>query len=82
LENNALPNLTRLFLSGPCGIGDDGFIALVLALVQNTSVLHFDLSYYGGYDYSQEAFEALALSLPNINVLQQFVLSWCSNLES
>jgi hypothetical protein len=31
LRNNALPNLTRFSLL-ECGIGDDGFIALVAAL--------------------------------------------------
>jgi hypothetical protein len=31
LRNNVLPNLTRLSLS-QCGIGDDGFIALMSAL--------------------------------------------------
>jgi Ran GTPase-activating protein (RanGAP) involved in mRNA processing and transport len=41
LGNNALPNLTCLVLSD-CGIGDDGFIALVSALEQNTSLLHLD----------------------------------------
>jgi Leucine-rich repeat (LRR) protein len=42
LGNNALPNLTRLSLSN-CRIGDDGIIALVSALEQNTSLLHLDL---------------------------------------
>jgi Ran GTPase-activating protein (RanGAP) involved in mRNA processing and transport len=44
LGKNALPNLTRLYL-GQCGIGDDGFIALVSALEQNTSLLHLDSCY-------------------------------------
>jgi Ran GTPase-activating protein (RanGAP) involved in mRNA processing and transport len=42
LGNNALPNLTRLSLSY-CGIGNDGFMALVSALEQNSSLLHLDL---------------------------------------
>jgi hypothetical protein len=42
LGNNALPNVTRLSLSY-CGIGDDGFIALVSASEQNISLLHLDL---------------------------------------
>jgi Ran GTPase-activating protein (RanGAP) involved in mRNA processing and transport len=41
LGNNALPNLTRLSLSG-CDIFDDGFITLVSALEQNTSLLYLD----------------------------------------
>jgi Ran GTPase-activating protein (RanGAP) involved in mRNA processing and transport len=39
LGNNAIPNLARLSLRN-CFIGDDGFIALVSALGQNTSLLH------------------------------------------
>jgi Ran GTPase-activating protein (RanGAP) involved in mRNA processing and transport len=35
LGNNALPNLTRLSIS-QCGIGDDGFIALVCRLLSKT----------------------------------------------
>jgi Ran GTPase-activating protein (RanGAP) involved in mRNA processing and transport len=43
LGNSALPILTRLFLSRN-GIGDDGCVALVSALEQNTSLLYLDLS--------------------------------------
>jgi Ran GTPase-activating protein (RanGAP) involved in mRNA processing and transport len=81
LENNALPNLTRLSLSS-CGIGDDGFIALVLALKKNTSLLHLDL---GGhlYGFSDErAYLALAESLPEIKVLQGVELCWGAGLAS
>jgi hypothetical protein len=42
LGDNALSNLTHLVLRY-CGIGDDGFITLVSALEQNTSLLHLDL---------------------------------------
>jgi Leucine-rich repeat (LRR) protein len=41
LGNNALPNLTRLSLYN-CGIADDGFTALTLALDQNISLLKLD----------------------------------------
>jgi Ran GTPase-activating protein (RanGAP) involved in mRNA processing and transport len=67
LENNALPNLTCLNLSG-CGIDDDGFITLVSALEQNTSLLHLDLR---SNSVSERAFLALAESLPEIKVLQR-----------
>jgi hypothetical protein len=43
LGNNALPNLTRLSLIC-CGIGAAGFIALVSALEQNTSLLDLHLT--------------------------------------
>jgi hypothetical protein len=43
LGNNALPNLTRLSSLGT--FGDDGFIALVSALEQNTSLLYLDLCF-------------------------------------
>jgi Ran GTPase-activating protein (RanGAP) involved in mRNA processing and transport len=79
LRNNALPNLTRLSLFR-CGIGDDGLIALVSALEQNTSLLQLDLR---DNDLLRErAFLALAESLPEIKVLQRLDLSWCSGLAS
>jgi Ran GTPase-activating protein (RanGAP) involved in mRNA processing and transport len=79
LGNNALPNLTRLSLAR-CGIGDDGFIALVSALEQNTSLRHLNLRLYK--DVSEQVFLALAESLPDIKVLQQVDLSWCTGLAS
>jgi hypothetical protein len=79
LGNNALPNLTQLFLSY-CGIFDDGFLALVSALEQNTSLLYLDLSYNNSL--SERAFLALAESLPEIKVLQRIDLCWCSGLAS
>jgi Ran GTPase-activating protein (RanGAP) involved in mRNA processing and transport len=82
LGRNALPNLTRLSLS--CGgmvIGDDGFIALVSALEQNTSLLHLDLLRYDD-DISERAFLALAESLPEIKMLQQVNFRWCTGLAS
>jgi Ran GTPase-activating protein (RanGAP) involved in mRNA processing and transport len=77
LGNCALPALTSLSLSR-CRIGEDGFIALVSALEQNTSLLRLDLRY--NYAFSepvseQRAFLALADSLPKIKVLQQLDLS-------
>jgi Ran GTPase-activating protein (RanGAP) involved in mRNA processing and transport len=79
LDNNALLNLTRLSLSY-CDIGNDGFIALVSALEQNTSLLHLDLRNNSGF--SERAFLALAESLPEIKVLQRVDLSWCPGLPS
>jgi Ran GTPase-activating protein (RanGAP) involved in mRNA processing and transport len=56
LGNNALPNLTRLSVNS-CDVGGDGFIALVLALEKNTSLLHLDLCHArGGNDSSEPAF--------------------------
>jgi hypothetical protein len=60
LAKNVLSNLTRLSLSR-CSIGDDGFIAMVLALEQNTSLLQLDLRSHDGF--SEPAFLALAESL-------------------
>jgi Ran GTPase-activating protein (RanGAP) involved in mRNA processing and transport len=79
LGNNALPNLARLSIFY-CDIGDDGFIALVSALEQNTSLLQLDLRDVFGF--SKRAFLALAESLPEIKVLQRFDLSWCTGLAS
>jgi hypothetical protein len=79
LGNNALPNLTRLSLHS-CLIDDDGFIALVSALEQNTSLLHLDLRFNDGD--SERAFLALAESLPEIKMLQRVDLSWCPGLAS
>jgi Leucine-rich repeat (LRR) protein len=79
LGNNALPNLMHLSLSN-CGIRNDGFIALVSALEQNTSLLHLDLRHLSGI--SERAFVALAESLPETKVLQRFTLSWCASLVS
>ena len=63
-----------------CLIGDDGFIALVSALEQNTSLPHLDLCRF--YAFSKRAYLALAESLPKIKVFQRFDLSWCSSLAS
>jgi Ran GTPase-activating protein (RanGAP) involved in mRNA processing and transport len=79
LGNNALPNLTRLSLHD-CVIDDDGLIALVSALAQNTSLLQLNLRRY--YAVSERALLALAESLPEIKVLQQLGLTWCPGLAS
>jgi hypothetical protein len=79
LGNNSLANLTCLSLSN-CGIEDDGFIALMSALQQNTSLLQLDLRYY--HAISERAFLGLAESLPETKVLQQVDLSWCTGFAS
>jgi hypothetical protein len=80
IGNNASTNLARLSLYN-CGIGDGGFIALVSALEQDTSLLHLDLRYNHGF--SERAFLALANSLPDIKMLQRIDLSgWCSDFTS
>jgi Ran GTPase-activating protein (RanGAP) involved in mRNA processing and transport len=91
LENNTLPNLKRLSLFN-CVIGVDGFVMLLSALEQNTSLLHLDLRdnhptgvSVGGLCYhgvSERAFLAWAESLPQIEVLQRLDLSWSSGLLS
>jgi hypothetical protein len=81
LENDALPNLTRLCLSS-CRIGDDGFIALMSALEQNTLLLQLDLRYNHSPFFSERAFLALAESLPDIKVLQRVDFDWCLGLAS
>jgi hypothetical protein len=74
-----MANLTRLTLS-KCGIDDDGFIALMSALEQNTSLLQLDLRQAHGL--SERAFLALAESLPEIKVLQRVDFRWCRGLAS
>jgi Ran GTPase-activating protein (RanGAP) involved in mRNA processing and transport len=78
LGSNTLPNLIHLSLP-QCGIRNDGFIALVSALEQNTSLLHLDLRNNG---FSERAFLALAKSLPEIKVLQRVDFDWCTGLAS
>jgi hypothetical protein len=67
LERNAMQSLKRLDL-GCCGIDDDGFVALVSALEQNTRLQILNL---GGNRFGERGFMALAKSLPNIKGLQQ-----------
>jgi Ran GTPase-activating protein (RanGAP) involved in mRNA processing and transport len=77
--NKALPNLTRLSLR-QCNIGDDGFIELMSALEQNTSLLQLGLRY--NHSVSERVFLALAESLPEIKVLQRVDFDWCTGLAS
>jgi Ran GTPase-activating protein (RanGAP) involved in mRNA processing and transport len=67
LGRNAMPSLKRLDL-GSCGIYDDGFVAMVSALEQNTSLQILNLQ---GNHYDERGFMALSESLPNIKGLQQ-----------
>jgi hypothetical protein len=80
LENNMLPNLTRLDIDS-CDIGDDELIALVSALEKNNSLLDLDLCQdRDENDFSERTFLALADSLPEIKVLQEVHLKWCTGL--
>jgi Ran GTPase-activating protein (RanGAP) involved in mRNA processing and transport len=79
LGSNVLPKVTRLYISH-CVIGDDGFVALVSALEQNTSLLHLDLR--DNHHVSAGGFLALAASLPEIKVLQRIDFDWCPDLAS
>jgi hypothetical protein len=81
LGNNTLPNLTRLSHLHRYGIGDDGLVAMMSALEQNTSLLHLDLR-YNSRGLSERAFLALAESLPEIKVLQRVDFHWCRGLAS
>jgi hypothetical protein len=78
LGPNAMPSLKRLDL-GWCGIGDDGFVAMVSALEQNTSlqILNLQDNYFG-----ERGFMALAESLPNIRGLQQIDLRSTESFQS
>jgi Ran GTPase-activating protein (RanGAP) involved in mRNA processing and transport len=79
LGNNTLPNLTRLSLCRCC-VGDVGIIALVSALEQNISLLNLNLG--SNYYFSEQAFLALAESLPEIKTLQRLDFEWCTGLAS
>jgi Ran GTPase-activating protein (RanGAP) involved in mRNA processing and transport len=67
---NAMPNLDKLHLDW-CLIEDDGLVALVSALEQNTTLQILSLE--GNY-FSERGFMALAESLPNIKRLQQITI--------
>jgi Ran GTPase-activating protein (RanGAP) involved in mRNA processing and transport len=71
LGHNAMPSLKRLDLGG-CIIDDDGFVALVSALEQNTGLQILNLQYN---HFGERGFMALAESLPNIKGLQQITIS-------
>jgi Ran GTPase-activating protein (RanGAP) involved in mRNA processing and transport len=65
LENNVLPNLTRLSPAS-CVIENDEFIELISALEQNTSLLYLDLR--RNHRVFTRAFLALAECLPKIKM--------------
>jgi Ran GTPase-activating protein (RanGAP) involved in mRNA processing and transport len=66
LGRNVMPSLKQLDLNF-CGIEDDGFVAVVSALEQNTSLQILDLK---NNDFGERGFMAFAESLPNIKGLQ------------
>jgi hypothetical protein len=78
LGRNAMPDLKQLDLEG-CGILDDGFVALLSALEQNTTleVLNLKSNYFG-----KRGFTALAESLPNIKGLQQITFTGYAYFQS
>jgi Ran GTPase-activating protein (RanGAP) involved in mRNA processing and transport len=67
LEDNAMPSLKQLQLARCC-IDDGGFVALVSALEENTSLQILDL---GGNTFGERGLMALAESLPTIKGLKQ-----------
>jgi Ran GTPase-activating protein (RanGAP) involved in mRNA processing and transport len=79
LGRNAMPSLKRLDL-GSCGIADDGCVALVSALEQNTSLKILDLR---RNSFGKRGFMGLAESLPSMRGLQQIkLLRGCENFRS
>jgi Ran GTPase-activating protein (RanGAP) involved in mRNA processing and transport len=78
LGRNAIPNLKRLHLR-VCQIDDDGFVALVSALEQNTSLQILDL---GNNVFNERGFVALAESLPNIKELQEIGFTASAGFQS
>jgi Ran GTPase-activating protein (RanGAP) involved in mRNA processing and transport len=78
LGRNAMPSLKRLDLS-VCHIDDDGFVALVSALEQNTSLQIIDFNYN---DIGERSVMALAEILPNIKGLQQISITTIAGFES
>jgi Ran GTPase-activating protein (RanGAP) involved in mRNA processing and transport len=76
LGRNAMPDLTQLNLTS-CGIHDDGFMALVSALEQNTTLNILGLRYN---TFGEQAFMSLADSLPNIKGLQQITIAASAGL--
>jgi energy-converting hydrogenase Eha subunit A len=80
LGNNALSNLIDLSLSY-CRIGDDGFMALVSAPEQNTSLLQRLICTIPLLSVNWNGpFLALAQSLPEIKVLRPVRFDWCAGL--
>jgi Ran GTPase-activating protein (RanGAP) involved in mRNA processing and transport len=78
LCRNAMPSLKQLDLFC-CHIDNDGFVALVSALEQNTSLQILDLKYNIIID---RGYMALAESLPNIKGLQEINISTIAGIQS
>jgi Ran GTPase-activating protein (RanGAP) involved in mRNA processing and transport len=78
LGRNTMPSLKRIDL-GDCDIDDDGFVALVSTLEQNTSLEILNLR---GNDFGGRGYMALAESLPNIKGLQQINVRVCGAFQS
>jgi Ran GTPase-activating protein (RanGAP) involved in mRNA processing and transport len=78
LRRNTMPSLKHLDLRS-CDIDDDGFVAMVSALEQNTSLQILNLK---GNDFDNRGFIALAESLPNIKGLQQIHFSANGSFQS
>jgi Ran GTPase-activating protein (RanGAP) involved in mRNA processing and transport len=78
LGRNAMPNLKRLYLGG-CHMSDDGFVALVSALEQNTSLQILKLR---RNHFAEQACMALAESLPNIKGLEQLSFTAYEGFQS
>jgi hypothetical protein len=79
LGRNTMPSLKRVDL-GNCCIKDDGFVALVSALEQNTSLEILNFQYNDGF--GERGYMALAESLPNIKGLHQLTLRGRGGLQS
>jgi Ran GTPase-activating protein (RanGAP) involved in mRNA processing and transport len=75
---NAMPSLKELDLDH-CGIEDDGCVALMSALEQNTSLQILDLE---NNDFGERGCMALAESLPNIKGLQQIGFTANASFQS
>jgi Ran GTPase-activating protein (RanGAP) involved in mRNA processing and transport len=78
LGRNAMPSLKRLYLC-VCHIDDDGFVVLVSALEQKTSLQILNVA---GNQFGERGFMALAKSLPKIKGLQQIDFTANASFQS
>jgi hypothetical protein len=78
LGRNVMPSLKQLDM-GWCRINNDGFVALVSALEQNSSPRILNLT---GNDFGDKGFMALAESLPKIKGLQQIDFTANASFQS
>ena len=78
LGRNAMQSVKRFDLR-ECSIGDDGMVALVSALEQNTSLQILDLF---DNEFGERGLVALAGSLPNIRGLQEIGFDANANFQS